>query len=251
MTKRGQEIIFLSGLPRTGSTLLTAILSQNPDVHTQGNSALCQIMWDAQVSCWQTEQMKNSPDFTEVYLKAIPKLFYKSVNNKVVIDKCRSWTLPANLELIEKYITKKPKIVVMHRPISEIVKSLVFIRKMNNWQNPESGLLDDNSEPIIRSFNGLKNAKLNDDGQFHFISYDDLITEPFEVFTKLYEFCEIDNFEHNFLEIDNPNYDSDLSLVGLHEIRSEIGRRIINVELSDELQTKVELLDLELKALLA
>ncbi len=28
-------MIFLSGLPRTGSTLLTSILTQNPDIHAE------------------------------------------------------------------------------------------------------------------------------------------------------------------------------------------------------------------------
>ena len=41
----------LSGLPRTGSTLLSAILYQNPKIHAEGNSGLCQLMWDLEVSC--------------------------------------------------------------------------------------------------------------------------------------------------------------------------------------------------------
>ncbi len=41
-----KNFYFISGLPRTGSTLLSSILYQNPLIHTEGNSALCQLMWD-------------------------------------------------------------------------------------------------------------------------------------------------------------------------------------------------------------
>ena len=153
-----KNIFFLSGLPRTGSTLLTSILSQNPQIHAKGNSPLCQLMWDLQVSCSNTEQMQNNPDVSDKLLSSIPKTFYEN-SNKNIVDKCRSWTLPANLELIDNYITKSPKIIVMLRPMVEIVKSFVFIRTMNNWKNPEEGLLDDKSEPIMRSFDGVKHSK--------------------------------------------------------------------------------------------
>jgi hypothetical protein len=178
------DIVFLSGLPRTGSTLLTSILSQNEQIHTQGNSALCQLMWDTQVSCKNTEQMKNSLDVTHKLLKAIPSIFYDDID-KQIVDKCRSWTLPANLELIDKYITKSPKIIVMLRPIVDIVKSFVLIRDMNGWSNPEAGLLDDGSEPIMRSLDGIKYAKSIDSGQFLYLWYDDLVTNPEQTINKV------------------------------------------------------------------
>ena len=46
-----KQFVFLSGLPRTGSTLLSAILSQNPKIYSEGNSAVCQLMFDMQQSC--------------------------------------------------------------------------------------------------------------------------------------------------------------------------------------------------------
>ena len=39
-----QQFVCLSGLPRTGSTLLSAILSQNPLIHAEGNSAVSPLM---------------------------------------------------------------------------------------------------------------------------------------------------------------------------------------------------------------
>ena len=244
------EIIFLSGLPRTGSTLLTSILSQNPKVHTEGNSALCQLMWDMQVSCWNTQQIQNKPEIIDELLTSIPKTFYNGIEGSI-IDKCRSWTLPANLELIDKYITKSPKIVVMLRPVVDIVKSFVFIRSANGWKNPESGLLDDGSEPIMRSLDGIRHAKSIDSGQFLYIWYDDLINTPKETIDKIYDFCDWDEFKHDYNNIINltPEKDELLGLLGLHDIRPQLSRRKFDVKLSNEMYEKAIQVDKELNSI--
>lgn len=241
------NITFLSGLPRTGSTLLTSILSQNPALHTGGNSALCQLMWDMQVSCWNTQQLQNRPDVQEKLLTFIPKVFYQGVSGNI-IDKCRSWTMPANLELIYKYITKSPKIIVMMRPIVDIVKSLVLVRGTNGWTNPEEGLLDDGSEPIMRSLDGIKYAKSIDSGQFLYIWYDDLVDNPKQVIENIYDFCGWEKFEHRFNNIENltPERDDLLGLFGLHDVRPELNRRDVRVKLSNGLYKKAVQLDKEM-----
>jgi sulfotransferase len=243
----GTDITFLSGLPRTGSTLLTSILSQNKHIHTQGVSALCQVMWDLQVSCWNMENVIDNPETTDRLLKSIPSVFYNNIN-KHIIDKGRSWTLPANLELIDRYITKSPKIIVMLRPIVEIVKSSVFIKKMNGWNNPEEGLLDDGSEPIMRSFDGIKHAKSIDSGQFLYLWYDDLVNNPKQTINKVYDFCGWEKFNHQFDNIKNltPERDDLLGLLGLHDIRPKLERRKIDIKLSDELYEKAIQLDKEM-----
>lgn len=239
-----ENIVFLSGLPRTGSTLLTSILSQNPDLHTEGNSALCQLMWDMQVSCQQTEQMLNKPGLSEKLISELPNMFYENATGSI-IDKCRSWTLPANLELIDKYITKTPKIIVMTRPIIEIVESFVFIRKMNGWVNPEQGLLDEGSEPIMRSLAGVNHAKQVDDGQFLFVEYQDLLNDTAVTLEKIYAFCGWKAFKHDLLNIENSHAEMDelLNLVGLHDIRRIISKREKKVEISKSLYEKAVALD--------
>jgi sulfotransferase len=234
-----KNIFFLSGLPRTGSTLLTSILSQNPNMHTEGNSALCQLMWDMQVSCETTEQMSNKPDLQNKLISEIPNMFYQNTSG-YIIDKCRSWTMPANLELIEKYITKTPKIIVMVRPIIDIVKSFVFIRQMNNWENPEVGLLDDGSEPIMRSLIGVRYAKEISTGQFLFVEYDDLITNTRDTLKDIYNFLELPVYNHDLNNIVNPDSEADneLNMIGLHDIRSKITRRSVDVKLSKGLESR-------------
>jgi hypothetical protein len=183
-------------------------------------------------------------------MKSVPKIFYEGTTGHI-IDKCRSWTLPANLELIDKYITKSPKIIVMMRPIVEIVKSFVFVRTMNGWQNPEEGLLDEGSEPIMRSLDGIKHAKSIDSRQFAYYWYDDLVNNPESVINSIYEFCGWDKYSHQYNNIKNltPERDDLLNLIGLHDIRPKLGRRELDIKLSDELYEKAIQLDKEMGTL--
>jgi hypothetical protein len=204
-------------------------------------------MWDMQVSCWNTQQIQNKPKIVDELLTSIPKTFYDGIEGNI-IDKCRSWTLPANLELIDKYITKSPKIIIMLRPIVDIVKSFVLVRDMNGWSNPESGLLDDGSEPIMRSFDGIKHAKSIDSGQFLYLWYDDLVNNPEQTINKVYDFCGWEKFNHQFDNIKNltPERDDLLGLLGLHDIRPKLKRREVKVKLSDELYEKAIQLEKEI-----
>lgn len=204
-------------------------------------------MWDAQVSCWNTEQIKNSPEIPYRFLKSIPDIFYENID-KQIVDKCRSWTLTPNLELIRNYITPSPKILVMVRPISEIVRSFAFIRKMNGWINPEINLLNEGSEPIMRSMDGVRNAKNLNDDECLFIWYKDLINEPKKTLSKIYDFYGWKSFAHSFDNITNLNPERDdlLNLIGLHDIRPKLSIRNYEFELSAQITESVKFLDEEL-----
>jgi sulfotransferase len=226
------SFIGLSGLPRTGSTLLSAILDQNPEIHAEGNSAVCQLMWDTQMSCETAagEQLSanNRMDTQDALVSAIPAIYYRDVKATHIVDKCRSWTLPANMEMLKRYVRDDPKVIVLTRPIDEIVESFVRLRKANNWEGDlESDLLIPDSEPIMRSLNGVKWAQENNNGEFLFIEYADLVADTQGVIDSIYEFCGFDSFAHDFDMIVNnhPENDSVYGLIGQHDIRSSIGLR--------------------------
>ena len=235
----------LSGLPRTGSTLLSAILSQNPEIHAEGNSAVCQLMWDMQVSILGTANQQliasDRLDTGIELIKNIPNIYYKNITALTVIDKCRSWTLPDNMAMLNKYFEHKPKVLVLERPIIEIVKSFVALRQANNYQGDlEEGLLDTCSEPIMRSYEGVKWAKANNNGEFLFIQYDDLLYNTKSVIEKIYKFCELEYFKHDFNNIVNkhPENDEVYGMLGQHDIRPTISKRDLDVKLSKEIIAK-------------
>lgn len=240
-----KNFIGLSGLPRTGSTLLSAILSQNPEIHAEGNSAVCQLMWDMQCSVYgSANQQLIASDRLDTgieLIKNIPNIYYKDVTASTVIDKCRSWTLPDNMAMLNRYFEHKPKVLVLERPLIEIVRSFVALRQANNYQgDPEEGLLDTWSEPIMRSYEGVKWAKANNNGEFLFIQYDDLLNNTKSTINKIYEFCGLESFEHDFNNIVNkhPENDEVYGMLGQHDIRPTINKRDLNVKLSKEMIAK-------------
>lgn len=225
--------IGLSGLPRTGSTLLSAILSQNPDIHAEGNSAVCQLMWDAHVSCEgpASEQLhanRRVPATQDAIVSAIPAIYYREVTARHIVDKCRSWTLPANMMLMRRYITDDPKVIVLTRPIDEIVASFARLRRDNGWTGDlEADLLEPGSEPIMRSQEGVDWARANNTGEFLFIEYANLVQDTPAVLEAIYKFAGIEQFEHDLTRIVNRHPEDDMvyGLLGQHDIRPTIGYR--------------------------
>jgi sulfotransferase len=247
--KSFEKFIALSGLPRSGSTLLSSILSQNPDIHAEGNSAVCQLMWDNQQSCRIacSEQLgaTNRLNTEHDIVSNIPHIYYKDIISKVVFDKCRSWTIPENLELLNKSFDYRPKVVVLLRPMVEIVKSFILLCNENNRKVSERSLLENLSEPIMRSFQGVRWAKEQKDNQFIFIQYDELVNNTKSIIDSIYNFCDIEPFNHHFDVITNkfPEDDKFYGLIGQHDIRQVISKRTYDIQLSNETIKECKYLD--------
>lgn len=226
-----KSFVGLSGLPRSGSTLLSSILHQNPLIHAEGNSAVCQLMWDVQESCQHSANQQlianNRWDTQSEIVGSIFHTYYASVDRPIVVDKCRSWTLPANMEMIRNYLDARPKVIVLTRDIDEIAESFVQLYKRNNKQFSESDLFVEGSEPLMRSLDGVNYAKENNNGEFFFIDYSSLISDTQDVMDDLYNFLELESFAHDFNNIVNENQENDAvyGLMGMHEVRNKVGKR--------------------------
>lgn len=243
-----KQFVCLSGLPRTGSTLLSAILSQNPKIHAEGNSAVCQLMWDTYVSCTNScaEQLLANNRQKTVFdvISSIPSTYYKDIleEETIIIDKSRSWTLEPNVRLLENYVDPNIKMIVLERPVEEIVKSFIKLYKKNGMDFDALGLLKPMSEPLMRSKAGLEWAKKNNQkNTFLFIQYKELVEEPRKVIEKIYEFFDWVPFEHSFenIVVKYPENDQVYNLAGQHDVREKIEVLQNNVELSQEILDKI------------
>lgn len=244
------KFIGLSGLPRSGATVLSAILDQNPEIHAEGSSAVCQLMWDVHKSCYGMSNAGLSAagrgDTIPSIVSAIPSAFYKDVNASVIIDKCRNWAMPANMRLLQEYFAHSPKVIVLERPLVDILKSFVALHRSNGTPVEQAEFcetaLQPNTEPIVRSLDGVIWAKQNNqNGNFLFIKYDDLVTNTERVLTSVYDFCEIAPFKHDLKNIIN-NYPQDdagvYDMPGLHDVRPAMGKRKIDETLLESVMAK-------------
>jgi sulfotransferase len=226
-----RQFIALSGLPRSGSTLLSAILHQNPDIYAEGNSAVCQLMWDTQQSCETTskEQLDANYRYDTAYqlVKAIPDIYYRNTTRPIVVDKCRSWTLSPNQDLLRRYVTDTPKTIVLTRPTDEILNSFESLHKLNNKPFDANEYLREDSEPLMRSLRGVEWAKQVNQGEFLFIDYAELVADTNEVLDKIYSFIDAKRFEHDLENIENtlPENDAVYGLLGMHDVRKTIKLR--------------------------
>mgnify|MGYP003640714571 FL=1 len=242
------KFVLLAGLPRTGSTLLANILAQNESFHLEGNSGLCQLMWDMTQSCDNNchEQLTASGKLEEVktnITSSLPNLYYKDVNDKVIFDKCRPWVIPTNMSMAKQYISPDIKAIVLVRPIDEIIKSFAKLYfKGGGDASIYSDLLDDNSEVIMRSFSATYQAAQAKESNCLFVSYEKIVSEPMSVLNKIYEFINEDKFIHNTTRIQQTVKEDDFSygVKNMHAVRDKISRIKSDIVLPEWVQVKAD-----------
>ena len=246
------QYIFLSGMFRTGSNLLSSILNQNKLIYSEGISAMCRILWDFNLSISNDDTRgdllavnKNDDEKIKKIIKSIFDSYYEK-ENKIIFDKNPSWTTKENIELLKKYITDKPKIIVLTRNIEDVAKSYINILLQNGYSQNDAeqsvfNFDDFGKNPLMRPVAGIMNSKINNDlADFFYIDYDDLIFNTEKVINDLYIFCNIPNFKHSYSNIEikypeNPKY----VFKNMIEVRPEISKRKIDVSLSQKALDKI------------
>jgi sulfotransferase len=235
------QFVCLSGLPRSGSTILSAILDQNPLIHAEGNSAVCQFVWDMhQAGTVHAKEQLNGNQRTETVkdiISQIPKIYYKDIapSKKIIVDKCRAWTIASNVELLRCYIDVDIKIIVLERSVTAIMQSFMKLYRKNQWTDAFihqtlKAMLVPNVDPVMRSIIGINMAKKEnalrppDKQTFLFIQYDEFIAKPAETIERIYAFCGWAPYPHQFDAIVNahPENDDFYKLKGFHEIRATL-----------------------------
>jgi sulfotransferase len=254
-TNKIKQFVCLTGLPRTGSTLLSAILSQNPEIHAEGNSAVCELVYRMDITCNGTAREQLSacnrhPTTCHDIISQIPQIYYKDYPGKIVVDKCRSWSIKGNTELLQKYICKDFKMIVLERPICEIVKSFARLYKQNNMDGDLTPLLSPMSEPIMRSINGLTHAKAEaakdqNNSHYLFITYDEVVNDTQTTISKIYEFCGWEPFKHDFKHVfaKFPENDQVYGIKGHHTIRQKVEKKNNPIILPHHIQQKCTIID--------
>jgi sulfotransferase len=251
-----KKFYFLSGLPRAGSTLLSSLLSQDPNVHAEGSSVLVDVMWhqywgllNPERNNWMDPILNsNLEDRVLNLLKSLPSLYYSDVNKPFVLDKNRGWLSKPNDFLINQYINNEKKILVLVRPIAEIVASFVKIRIENNWpvENLYSNLLENQDVGLLTNcVDDIVVAKENNKGEYLFVSYDEIVCKTRSTLENIYDFFGWPKFVHNLDNITRPFVQKDevYKLIGLHDVRNKIEKQNYKIELPEKIVKKCKFYD--------
>ena len=246
---------FMAGLPRSGSTLLSALLNQNPLFYASTNSPVCSAISQAKEHLLCSEQYLAypKPGVISNTLYSILNGYYSDTDARFVVDKSREWSNPKNFSTLVEILPYKPKIVVMVRDVLDILASFIHLANENTgketmldkqistdvfhfYRQPNDLRCDYLMHPkgdIDSALYGISHAILPNNKQyFHFIEYEDLIKNPEEEIKKLYKFLEIEPFKHDFYNIKNTMQENDevYGLLGMHDVRPTISKRKLDKE---------------------
>lgn len=231
-------IHFISGLPRSGSTLLSAILKQNPRFRAGMTGPVGSVVEALLRSMSMSNEMAvfiNDAQ-REALLRAVFTTFYGDISaDGVVFDTNRMWC--TKLPLLTT-LFPKARVICCVRDIPWIFDSIERLIQKNKFQ--PSGIF--NFEPsgtiysraeglgaanglVGYSWNALHEAWCgNHADRLLLLTYETLTANPREAMAAVYDFIGEEPFVHDFenIEFDAAEFDRRIGTPGLHSV----GRRV-------------------------
>ena len=228
---------FISGLPRSGSTLLTAILNQNPKFSAGISNPLARfvrrIITESHsgpgyhLQCPESKQQKLIQQLVETY--------HYDIDREVCFNTNRGWT--SLLPVLEQ-THPESRVICCVRDIPEILNSFEKLFKQNPFAMSKLYTEDAAENVYTRSnslmipggtvrfaYDSLKEAITGP--QKHLlmiIEYKNLVTQPDIVMRALYNFIGESFFPHDYANLQSnwAEYDREIGLHGLHSVRPKL-----------------------------
>jgi len=198
-----KELFFLSGLFRSGNTLLRSILNQNPNLYLSSNSLTPEIMYRLHLVKDNFAKESDNYKSLENVIKNIFNNYYADVKKDYIIDQGR-WGTPGNCLLLHKYKFLPKKFIFLIRPLEEILGSWITLEKPLDVYSYCDTLFLENGRigQAVLALNYLtKNYKKN----LHIIKYKNLCKNPKKTIKDLYGFLNVPHFDHRFKNLDQVN----------------------------------------------
>ena len=228
-----KQYYFISGLPRSGSTLLSAILRQNPDFYADIASPVealtgssIDIITSAESNHIVTEEQRKN------LLHGIFNCYYYHIENPTIFDTSRSWTKKTNLlQALFPYT----KILCPVRDIVSILNSFEVLLNKNCLYTKQLNekVFSDNifirtheifEREVINYYSFLQEGYALNPEMICFVKYDNLCKEPEKTMRGIYEFLEKPYYAHDFrnVEYSNENFDKACNLKDLHTVKKRV-----------------------------
>ena len=231
------DVHFISGLPRSGSTLLSAILRQNPRFHAGVTSPIAGLVTN--LIAHMSGGSEFAPFFDDARRRAVLRGLFDSFYGNgppVVFDTNRNWTAKAAVA-VDLY--PRARFLCTVRSIGWINDSIERILRRNplqvarvmNFQPGSSvysrteALMNSETGMIGLAWSCLREMWFSDlQDRMIVIDYDRLVSNPAEMIAGLYKALGEVPYAHDFENIafDEPDYDSNLGIPGLHKVRPRV-----------------------------
>jgi sulfotransferase len=233
------RLSFISGLPRSGSTMLAAILRQNPAFHAGMSSPLLSIFSGLLRSMGPGNEYARflSDGQRERMIRAVfDQYFAEFADKHLVFDTNRGWS--AHLASLASLFPESRVICCVRNPawildsIERRVQSAGFSRSRmfpddaaeNVYTRVEfmlkKGILSGSMQALRQAWYGEHADRLIA------VRYDSITERPTQLVERLYELLREPPFRHDFenLEYNELEFDEQLGLPGLHEVKRRVER---------------------------
>jgi sulfotransferase len=258
-----KKLCFNSSLPRSGSTLLQNILSQNPRFYSSATSGLIDLLFSSRAYFSQGVEFKAQDgglmrEAFRGYCEFAIHGYYEYITDRpVCVDKSRSWFHYYDWL---KTFQPEPKIIVCIRDLRAILSSMEKLyRKNRHLQDRSEDVLKMNmltvDNRILHWLNsapvGIAHARLIDAIQlghhkrFCFVRFEDLTTTPEAVMRKVYDYLGEEYFSHDFENVEQATFENDQlhGIYGDHQIRGKVApvapdyHEVLGREVSNSIKT--------------
>jgi sulfotransferase len=250
------EYYFISGLPRSGSTMLCSILNQNPDFHSDSIASplhnliysFLDVLSTKEFCLIEKETRKN-------ILRSLFDGYHSELRNKIIFEKNRYYLKYTSL-LLELF--PYTKIICCVRNIPEILNSFEHLYHKNCFyvsdlygsetEGFKDGdvtsrshcLMETSGGVVFKSLTLLRETFQRVPKVIHLVEYDDLCSNPQKEIDLIYEFLGKPPYKHNFSDVytDNDHSDKLLNIPDLHHVRKKVHKDEKDMILPNEIIEK-------------
>jgi len=226
-----KDITFLVSLPRSGNTLLGAIMNQNPNVAVTANSLTLEIFKELYL-LKETEVFRNFPDHRSLdnVIQNIMPNYYEHWPQKYILDRGPAGT-PGNAMVLSQYLGQPLKAVLLVRNLTDVFAS--FLKALSKTQTLTPEICEKHLSQamsadgmIARALESIKyfTAAENQD-RCVMVRYDDLVTDPIGQLKRIHDFIGMPYFNYNTrnfdqFNLDGVSYNDSVLECELHTIRT-------------------------------
>jgi len=239
-----KNIFFQSSLPRSMSTLLQNILSQNPDIHGTGTDGSLELLYAARNN--YTNSLEFKAGDPETMLSAWRGFcwgglegYANSLSDKKNIC-IKSRGIGIHYNWYKAFMPYEPKIICMVRDLKSIICSMEKIFRTNQENNQPiqnhaqmtgtttEKRIDEwiNSAPVGLALERTKQMILEGIADnVLFVRAEDLTKHPGREMERIYEYLGLSNFSHDFNDVKQLTIEDD-QIYGLspnlHKIKNKV-----------------------------
>lgn len=227
---KDNTIYFLTGMPRSGSTLLANVLGQNPKHHVTATNGLCQMLLLIREN-WHINASFRAQGLYDVVEPRIRKMCQNMISGfydkefsdgKIVFDKDRTWI--SRVEMIESILQRPVKMICTMRDPRDAFASFEKLRAENGLSYQQ--VADENdltqygradrmlsAKGVIGSWiHGFRNVRdtptLAD--RLFITSFRHFTSNPEEVMSDLHNFLELPEYEYDFSNVEQAAREDDV-----------------------------------------